>query len=113
VKPLETKKEELGFRDVFEKRQLQKRLMDPQSGESQQARDMANNFLDVYIANLENKAVEPEAIQRVEGVRGKIKSMNADQVNKFLDNLKSVKFWNKFRNYDRKQKRTRRNKGNQ
>ncbi len=90
--PLETKKEELGFRDVFEKRQLQKRLMDPQSGESQQARDMANNFLDVYIANLENKAVEPEAIQRIEGVRGKIQSMNADQVNKFLDNLKSVNF---------------------
>lgn len=90
--PLETKKEELGFRDVFEKRQLQKKLVDPQSSESQQAREMANNFLDVYIANLENKAVDPAAIQRVEGVRGKIQSMNANQVTKFLENLKDVKF---------------------
>lgn len=94
--PLETKATELKFRDVFEKRQAQKRLNDPESKESADARDMASNFLDVYVANLQNKAVDPEAIQRVEGVRSKIAQMNANQIQKFLDNLKEIKFGTSF-----------------
>jgi hypothetical protein len=90
--PLETKATELKFRDVFEKRQAQQRLNDPESKESADARGMASNFLDVYVANLQNRAVDPEAIQRVEGVRSKIGQMNANQIQKFLDNLKDIKF---------------------
>lgn len=89
--PLERRATQEKFRDVFEKRQLQTRLGDPQSKESVEARGMAQSFFDVLSANLQSKGA-PDVAARVSGLKDQIGQMNANQVKQLMDNLKSMKF---------------------
>jgi hypothetical protein len=88
--PLEAKKEELGFRGVFEKRQKEKRLADPASKESADARDMATNFLDVVAENYRSKGAEDLAA-RVEQNKAFLENANANQIKEFVDKISGLK----------------------
>lgn len=89
--PLEAKIEETKFRDVFEQRQKSKRLEDPASPESTQARELANNFLDAYAASLSNR-VDDTQLTKIESIRPKLEKLNANQIKDFMDNLNKLKF---------------------
>lgn len=89
--PLEAKIEETKFRDVFEQRQKSKRLEDPASPESAQARELANNFLDAYAASLSNR-VDDTQLTKIESIRPKLEKLNANQIKDFMDNLNKLKF---------------------
>lgn len=89
--PLEQKADEIKFRDVFEERQAKKDLVDPASVKSQQARVLANSFLDTYIASVSNRTSERD-LAKLEGVRPKLENMSAAQIKDFMDNLNKLKF---------------------
>ena len=93
--PLEAKKEELGFRGVFEKRQKEKRLADPASKESADARDMATNFLDVVAENYRSKGAEDLAA-RVEQNKAFLENANANQIKEFVDKISGLKVGTDF-----------------
>jgi hypothetical protein len=88
--PLEAKKEEIGFRSVFEKRQAEKRLADPASKESADARDMATNFLDVVAENYRSKGSE-ELAAKVEQNKAFLENANANQIKEFVDKISGLK----------------------
>lgn len=94
--PLATQMDELKFRDIFEKRQRDKRLQDPNSKESEEARILSNNFLDVYIANIKNQGADQEVIDKIENIRPKLDMMSAAQSEKFLELLKGQKISTSF-----------------
>lgn len=89
--PLEAKAEDIKFRDVFEQRQKAKRLEDPASPESAQARELANNFLDAYIASVSNRTDESQ-LAKIESIRPRLEKLNAAQIKDFMDNLNKLKF---------------------
>jgi hypothetical protein len=89
--PLEAKAQEIKFRDVFEQRQKTKRLEDPASDESKQARQLANNFLDAYTASVSNR-VNPEQLAKIEAIKPRLENLNANQIKDFMDNLNKLKF---------------------
>lgn len=89
--PLEAKAEEIKFRDVFERRQKAKRLEDPTSDESQQARQLANNFLDAYVSSVANRANDTQ-LAKLESIRPRLENLNANQIKDFMDNLNKLKF---------------------
>lgn len=89
--PLEAKAQEIKFRDVFEQRQKAKRLEDPTSDESQQARQLANNFLDAYMTSVSNR-VSPDQLEKLEAIKPRLENLNANQIKDFMDNLNKLKF---------------------
>lgn len=89
--PLEQKAEEIKFRDIFEERQAKKDLIDPASVKSKQARELANSFLDTYIASVSNRTSEQD-LAKLENVRPKLENMSAAQIQEFMKNLQSLKF---------------------
>lgn len=87
---LQSAESEMKFRDIFEKRQKEKRLTDPNSPESTDARNLATNFLDVVAANFKNKGA-PDVAEQVLANKEFIKNANALQIKEILDRVEKLK----------------------
>jgi len=85
--PIETRAADIKFRDVFEKKQLQKNLADPNSEQSKQARDVANQTLNALVASFRSAGNE-QAANELLNTKQFIDTASGAQINQLFEQIK-------------------------
>lgn len=87
--PLETKAGDIKFRELFEKKQREKRMLDPNSEESNQAREVANQTLNALVASFRS-AGNPQAADELLNTKPFIDKASGKQINDLFEQIKDL-----------------------
>lgn len=87
--PLETKAGDIKFRELFEKKQLEKKMTDPNSEESKQAREVANQTLNALVASFRS-AGNPQAADELLNTKPFIDKASGKQINDLFEQIKDL-----------------------
>lgn len=87
--PLEAKIEETKFRDVFEQRQMEKRLGDPNSKESQDAREVGLRTLDALVASFRS-AGNDAAADELMSTKPFLEKASGKQIQSLFEQIKGL-----------------------
>lgn len=87
--PLAAKVEETKFRDVFEQRQMEKRLGDPSSKESQDARDVGLRTLDALVASFRS-AGNDAAADELMSTKSFLEQASGKQIQSLFEQIKDL-----------------------
>lgn len=87
--PLETKAEEIKFRDVFQKKQLDKKMNDPNSDESKKSREVALQTLNALVASFRS-AGNQSAADELLSTKPFIERASGKQIDELFKQIKDL-----------------------